>query len=406
MNLRKNLRQKAQAKMQTSSKDETEEKQEKKTTVDVDKKKTEKVSKKTNKDDDTSKKTKTKKTNKDDKVDAKEEKKKVKSKKVVEKVVETESEEEEKEEKKKVKRNKKVDETDSEKKTKTGEKKKKRSKETETESSDESEKEVKEKKTRSKKDKEGKRSKKDKESEESGKEEEEIKVFDRERNIDNYKTSTLRKFASKVKMEGRTKLNKEKLYDGLMKIDYVIDLDSEEKEMDEFDKNKEIEFYTTNQLKLFAKNIYLQGRAELKSKQELYNALKKYYEDELYLNPSMAPKNLKEFTTNFTVDQYTRSQLYELGKSKKLKVRRDMNKDTLYEFLSNPDKQLQNDENIDVFQLMTKYKVTKTYNVDNNRSKLLHLTSGKKDIYVLFSVGELGVDCKSLSKEDFDIMIQ
>src|SRR3989338_7751203 len=111
-------------------------------------------------------------------------------------------------------------------------------KETKTESSDESEKEVKEKKTRSKKDKEGKRSKKDKESEESGKEEEEIKVFDRERNIDNYKTSTLRKFASKVKMEGRTKLNKEKLYDGLMKIDYVIDLDSKEKEMDEFDKNK------------------------------------------------------------------------------------------------------------------------------------------------------------------------
>jgi len=405
------LRSKAQAKMQSPSKDESEEKHDKKT-VDVDKRKTEKVSKKTNKD--TVKKT--KKIKEVEEVEEQQEEKTKVSKK-------------ETEDKKKVKRSKKQVETETEseedskekkekKRVRSGNDKKKKTRK-ESESSD-SEKEDSEKETkkRSKKEakeakespKKKKRSKKEKESEESEKEGEIIKVFNKERKIEDYNTANLRKFAGKVKMEGRSKLNKEKLYEELMKIDYVIDLDSEEEEMLEFDKNKEIEFYNTKQLKFFTSNIYLKGRTELKSKEDLYNALKKYYDDELYLNPSMAPKNLKEFTTNFTVDQYTRSQLYELGKSKKLKVRRDMNKDTLYEFLSNPDKQVQNDfvvdQNTDVFQLMTKYKVTKTYNVDNNTSKLLHLTSGKKQIYVLFCVGEHGVDCKSLSKEDFDVMIQ
>src|SRR3989338_6639355 len=299
-------------------------------------------------------------------------------------------EDEEKQTKTDKKSNKQKDE-EKQVKSKKSEEKKKNNKDDEKQVKSKKSEENKKKKSEKKKDKvkskknkeekdETKRNKKTNDKEEEIEEIEEIEeeiveevtekkkgLFDKNKKIEEYTALELKKIAGEMRIEGRSKMNKEELYQNLS------NLEDKEEDDEEFNKDNKVTDYTMKKLKTIASNINLENRSGYRKKDDLYDAIKKYYESNQAENPKMAPKNLKEFNEKYTVDQYTKKQLYEFGKNSKLAVRKDMNKEKLYSILIDPDQSNEEteeiiDPNADVFSLMLNYKVETISHIE---SKLL-----------------------------------
>ena len=245
--------------------------------------------------------------------------------------------------------------------------------------------------------------------------EKKIGLFDKDKNIEHYDVKFLRKIAGEMKIKGRSKMNKEELYNILRNTEE----EEEEEEDEEFNKDNKASDYTMKKLKLIATNINLKNRSDYRKKDELYEAIKNYYESSEAENPSMAPKNLKEFTQKYTVDQYTKRQLYDFGKNSKLPVRKDMNKDKLYSILVDPQQSNEEteepiDPNADVFSLMLNYKVDSISHIESkllssilpefvstSNVKVMSLTRGKKYLYIVLFSSKKEILTKQVSRSVF-----